>query len=83
MPGSNQYTFCDIIYDVTTWLRKNCNTIMSNILGSKENQTMKFGQLIECNMKNIFLKKSYAKCGEETSPRLFSEKLKLNISLDQ
>ena len=29
---------------------------MSNILGSKDNQTMKFGQLIECNMRNIFLK---------------------------
>ena len=44
---------------------------------------MKFGQLIECNMRNIFLEKSYTKCGGETSPRLFSEKLKLSISLDQ
>ena len=35
--------------------------IMSNILGSKGNQTMKFGQLIECNMRNIFLEKSYVK----------------------
>ena len=34
---------------------------------------MKFGHLIECN-RNIFLEKSYAKCGEETSPRPFSEK---------
>ena len=56
---------------------------MSNILRSKENQTMKFGQLIKCNMRNIFLEKSYKKCGEETSPRSFSEKLKLSISLDQ
>ena len=47
------------------------------------NQTMKFGQLIECNMTNIFPGKSYTKCGGETSPRLFSEKLKLSISLDQ
>ena len=39
---------------------------------------MKFGQLIKCNMG-----KSYAKCGGETSPRPFSEKLKLSISLDQ
>ena len=37
---------------------------------------MKFGQLIECNMRNIFLQKSYTKRGGETSPRLFSEKLK-------
>ena len=26
---------------------------------------MKFGQLIEFNMRNIFLKKLYAKCGGE------------------
>ena len=44
---------------------------------------MKFGQLIECNMRNIFLEKSYSKCGGETSPRPFSKKLKLTISLDQ
>ena len=44
---------------------------------------MKFGQLIECNIRNIFLEKSYTKCGGETSPRDFSEKLKLNISLNQ
>ena len=44
---------------------------------------MKFGQLIEYNMRNIFLEKSYTKYGGETSPRPFSEKLKLSISLDQ
>ena len=44
---------------------------------------MKFGQLIEYNMRNIFLEKSYTKCGGETSPRPFSGKLKLSISLDQ
>ena len=33
-------------------------------------------------MRNIFLEKSYAKCGGGTSPRPFSKKLKLNISLD-
>ena len=43
---------------------------------------MKFGQLIECNMTNIFLEKSCTKYGGETSPRPFSEKLKLSISLD-
>ena len=32
---------------------------------------MKFGQLVECDMKNIFLEKSYTKFGGETSPRLF------------
>ena len=44
---------------------------------------MKFGQLIEYNMRTIFLEKSYTKYGGETSPRPFSEKLKLSISLDQ
>ena len=44
---------------------------------------MKFGQLIYYNMRNIFLEKSCTKCGAETSPRPFSEKLKLSISLDQ
>ena len=44
---------------------------------------MTFGQLIECNMKNVFLEKLQIKCGGEASPRPFSEKLKLRISLDQ
>ena len=34
-------------------------------------------------MRNIFLEKSYTKRGEETSPRPFSEKLKLSLSLGQ
>ena len=44
---------------------------------------MKFGQLIECNMRNIFLEKSYTKSVGETSPRPFYGKLKSSISLDQ
>ena len=51
-------------------------------LKNKGNQTMKFGQ-IEYNMRNIFLEKSYTKCGGETSPRSFPEKLKLSVSLHQ
>ena len=57
--------------------------ILPNIWRSKDNQTMKFSQLIERNMTNISLEKSYSKCGGETSHRLFSEKWKLSISLDQ
>ena len=49
----------------------------------KVNQTMKFGQLIEYDIRNTFLEKSYAKCGGETIPRPFSNKLKLSIFLDQ
>ena len=44
---------------------------------------MNSGQLTECNMRNIFLEKSYPKCGGETRPTTFSAKLKLTISLDQ
>ena len=44
---------------------------------------MKFGQLKDYSVRNIFLEKSYTKCGGETSPRRFSEKLKLTVSLDQ
>ena len=43
---------------------------------------MKFGQLLEYNMRNIFLKKSDTKCGEETITKPFPKKL-LSISLDQ
>ena len=35
---------------------------------------MKFGQLVERDMRNIFLGKSYMKFGVEISPRPFSEK---------
>ena len=38
------------------------------MLRSKSNQTMKFGQLIEYNMTNIFLEKLYTKYCGETSP---------------
>ena len=44
---------------------------------------MKFGQLIEYNMRNIFIEKSNTKCGTETIPTPFSEKSKLGIYLDQ
>ena len=43
---------------------------------------MKFVQSIDYDMRNIFLENSYLKCGGETSPRPFSEKLKFSVSLD-
>ena len=55
----------------------------TNITRSKGNLTMKFGQLIEYNMRNIFLEKSYTECGRETIARPFSKKSKSSISLDQ
>ena len=47
--------------------------ILTNISKSKSNEVMKFGQLIEHNMRNIFLEKSYTKCGGDTIPRPFSK----------
>ena len=41
--------------------------ILPNISRDKSNQTITFGQLIEYNMRNVFLKK-HTKCGDEASP---------------
>ena len=46
---------------------------LPNTSRSEECQTMKFGQSIEYNMRNIFLEKSHRKCGGETIPRPFSK----------
>ena len=57
--------------------------ILPNISRIKVNQTMKFGQLRQYYMRNIFLEKSYTNCDRETIPRTFSKNPKLSISLDQ
>ena len=44
---------------------------------------MKFSQLIEYSMRNIFLEKLYTKCGGETILKPISKKIKLSISLDK
>ena len=56
--------------------------ILPNVWRSKDDKTIKFDQLIDYDVRNIFLEKSYAKYGGETIPRPFSKKSKLNISLD-
>ena len=48
-----------------------------HISRSKGNQTMKFGQLIEYNMRIIFAGKSYTKYGGETIPRPFFKKIEI------
>ena len=45
------------------WKQTNCNTHIAHYPKSKDNQTMKFGQSKENNMRNIFLEKSYTECG--------------------
>ena len=55
--------------------------ILSNILRSKGNLTMKVDQLIIYKIRNIFVEKSNIKCGGDANPR--TVKSKLSTSLDQ
>ena len=57
--------------------------ILPNISQSKGNQTMKFGQLIEYNKRNIFLQKLCRKWGKETSSRPLYFLKKLNMRWKQ
>ena len=57
--------------------------ILSNTISAIFQWTMKCDRLIEYNMRNIFLEKSYTKCGGETFSRPFSKNSKLSIPLDQ
>ena len=49
--------FINKMYDVSIWLTNNYNTHIVQYLTNKNKQTMKFGQLIDYNKKNIFLQK--------------------------
>ena len=46
---------------------------LPNIARSKGNQIIKLCELIEYDIKSIFLEKSYTKCGGEAIPRPYSE----------
>ena len=50
--------------------------ILFNISRSKDNQAMKLGQLMEYNIRNIFLEKSYKECGGKPIFTPISEKSK-------
>ena len=45
--------------------------LWSNTLRSRDNHKTQFDQLIEYNMKDVFLQNSYAKRGRQTSPKIF------------
>ena len=45
--------------------------IQLSISRYKLNQAIKFGHLIECNMRNIALKKSHTKFGADVFPESF------------
>ena len=53
--------------------------ILPNISRSKGNQTIKFDQLTENNMTNIFVEKSYTKWPGETIPRPLPKTSKLRV----
>ena len=47
--------------------------ILPKISRCKSNQTIKFGQLIECNIRNIFLEKSYTEKIVNVVEKLFQD----------
>ena len=55
------------VYNVINQENNNWNTVLPNISRSKDNQTIQLDQLIEHNMRNIFLVKSYTKFDGETA----------------
>ena len=59
-------------YDVKTWKTNNYNTHIAHYLKEYRYQIMKFGHLLEYNVRNIFLKKSCRKWDRETSSRPLS-----------
>ena len=60
-----------LIRKISLILKFSLTIAIPSMLRSKGNYAIKFGQLIEHNMKNIFLEKSCAKCGGETIPSPF------------
>ena len=51
----------------------NAINILRNISRYRINQTMEFGHLVEYNIRNIYLNRSYTKCGGNTIPKVFSK----------
>ena len=49
--------------------------ILLNISKRSGNQLIKYGQLIEYNMRNIFFDKLFTKFGGESIPRPFYQKI--------
>ena len=59
------------ISDFITWKQTIAIHTLSNISRSKGNHTVKSGQLIEHDIRNIFPEKSYMKRSGETIPKPF------------
>ena len=52
-------------FKIADWTTNITIHVLPNISGSKDNETIKFGQLIEYNLRNLFL----GKYGREASPK--------------
>ena len=61
------------VYDIPDWQTIIIH-ILPNISKSKDNQPMKFGQLIECNLRNIFLQNHAENEAERLVPDFFLKK---------
>ena len=59
------------LYEVVNWITNYYNTHIARYLKSEGNETMKFAQLKEYCIRNIFLENSCTKCDAETSPTPF------------
>ena len=66
---------------MTNWSRNNGKKILPNI--SRQRQSENEIWSVKYNTKNIFLEKSFMKCGGENITRPFSKKSKWRISLNQ
>lgn len=52
-------------YDTRTWATNNCNRYIVLSLEKYDKETIKFGQLLEKNMRNIFFSKNHTSNAEE------------------
>ena len=59
------------IYNVAIWLTNNYHTHIAQYLRSKGYQTMKFGQLMEYNMRKLFLENHTQNVAEKLVPDSF------------
>ena len=77
------FVMSELYYDTINWEANITIQILPCISWSQGNQAIKFGQLIEYIMRNIFLKNYINNAGGEASPTPF-QKIKIEhiISLD-
>ena len=81
--AKNDIFWALLIFEHSWYAKINGIKVLPNMSKSKDNQTKQLSQLIEYNIRNIFMKKIVPKYGAETISRPFSQKQKLIKPLDQ